>query len=39
MCEKMAISTYIIKIAENDPFLRLPMRAIEMFHRHQFVFL
>ena len=39
MCEKMAISTYIIKIAENDPFLRLQMRAIEMFNRHQFVFL
>ena len=36
---KMAISTYIMKIAENDPFLRLQMRAIEMFNRHQFVFL
>ena len=23
MCDKMAISTYIMKIAENDPFLRL----------------
>ena len=31
MCDKMAISTYIMKIAENDPFLRLQMRAIEMF--------
>ena len=39
MCYKMAISTYIMKIAENDPFLRLQMRAIEMFNRHQFVFL
>ena len=39
MCDKMAISTYIMKIAENDPFLRLQMRAIEMFNRHQFVFL
>ena len=37
MCDKMAISTF--KIAENDPFLRLQMRAIEMFNRHQFVFL
>ena len=39
MCDKMAISTYIMKIAENDPFLRLQMRAIEMCNRHQFVFL
>ena len=39
MCNKMAISAYIIKIAENDRFLRLQMRAIEMFNRHQFVFL
>ena len=23
MCDKMAISAYILKIAENDPFLRL----------------
>ena len=37
MCDKMPISTYIMKIAENDPFLRLQMRAIEMFNRHQFV--
>ena len=29
MCDKMVISTYIMKIAENDPFLRLKMRAIE----------
>ena len=39
MCDNMAISAYILKIAENDPFLRLEMRAIEMFNRHQFVFL
>ena len=39
MCDKMAISTYIMKIAENDPFFRLQMGAIEMFNRHQFVFL
>ena len=39
MCDKMAISTYIMKIAEIDPFLRLQMRAIEMFNHHQFVFL
>ena len=39
MCDKMAISTYIMKIAENDPDLGLQMRAIEMFNRNQFVFL
>ena len=39
MCDKMAISTYIMKIAENDPFLRLRMRAIEIFDLHQFGFL
>ena len=38
MCDKMAISIYIMKIAENDPLLRLKMRAIEMFNRRQFVF-
>ena len=27
----MAISAYILKIVENDPFLRLQMRAKEMF--------
>ena len=31
MCDKMAISAYILKIAENDPFLRLQMGAKEMF--------
>ena len=39
MCDKMAISAYIMKITENDPFLRLQMSAKEMFNRHQFVFL
>ena len=36
MCDKMAISAYILKIVERDPFLRLQMRAKEMFNRHQF---
>ena len=36
MCNKMAISAYILKIIENDPFLRLQLRAKEMFNRHQF---
>ena len=31
MCDKVAISAYILKIVENDPFLRLQMRAKEMF--------
>ena len=35
MCDKMAISAYILKIVENDPFLRLQMRAEEMSNRHQ----
>ena len=39
MCDKMEISTYVMKIAENDAFLRLQMRTKEMFNRHQFVFL
>ena len=38
MCDKMAISAYILKIFEKDPFLRLQMRAKEMFNRHQFSF-
>ena len=33
MCDKMAISAYILKIVEKDPFLRLQMRAKEMFNR------
>ena len=32
----MAISAHILKIVEKDPFLRLQMRANEMFNRHQF---
>ena len=32
----MAISAYIMKIAENDPFLRLQMSTKEMFNHHQF---
>ena len=31
----MAISAYILKIVEKDPFLRLQMRAKEMFNRHK----
>ena len=33
----MAISTYILKIVEKDPILRLQMRAKEMFNRLQFL--
>ena len=36
MCDKMAISAYILKIVQKDPFLRLQMTAKEMFNRHQF---
>ena len=36
MCDKMAISAYILKIVKQDPFLRLQIRAKEMFNRHQF---
>ena len=32
----MAISAYILKIVEKGPFLRLQMRAKEMFNHHQF---
>ena len=38
MCDKMAISAHILKIVENDPFLRLQMTAKEMLNRHQFFF-
>ena len=38
MCDKMAIFAYIFKIVKKDPFLRLQMRAKEMFNRHQFLF-
>ena len=37
MCDKMAISAYVFKIVEKDPFLRLEMRAKEMFNHHQFL--
>ena len=36
MCDRMAISAYILKIVEKDPFSRRHMRAKEMFNRHQF---
>ena len=35
MCGRMAISAYIFKIVENDPFLRLQLRAKEDFNHHQ----
>ena len=38
MYDKMAIFAYILKIVEKDPFLRLQMRAKEMFNCHQFFF-
>ena len=38
MCDKMAIFAYTLKIFERDPFLRLQIRAKEMFNRHQFFF-
>ena len=38
MYDKMAISAYILKIVEKDPFLMLQRRAKEMFNRHQFFF-
>ena len=36
MCDKMAISAYILKIVEKDPFSRLQMRAKEVFQEHLF---
>ena len=35
MCDKIAISAFILKIVEKDPFLRLQMTAKEMFNFHQ----
>ena len=35
MRNKMAISAFILKIVQNDPFLRLQMRAKENFNLHQ----
>ena len=37
MCDKIAVSAYILKIVEKDPFFKLQMRAKEMFNRHQFL--
>ena len=36
MCDKVAISTYILKIVEKDLFLRLQKRAKEDFNHHHF---
>ena len=36
MCDKIAISAYILKIVKNDPFLRLQIRAKEVFQLSQF---
>ena len=36
MSDRMAISTHILKIVENNTFFRLQMTAKEMFNRHQF---
>ena len=38
MCDKMASSAHILKIVENDSFLRHQMKAKEMFNRHQFFY-
>ena len=38
MPDKMALSAYILKIVEKDPFLRLQMRVKEDFNRHQLFF-
>ena len=38
MCDKIAVSAYILKTVENDLFLRLQMRAKDDFNRHQFFF-
>ena len=35
MRDKMASSAYILKIVQNDPFLRLQMRAKEDLNPHQ----
>ena len=36
MCDKMAISAYILKIVENDPFLRLQMKATKCHFKISF---
>ena len=35
VCDKVAISAYILKIVGKDSFLRLQMRAKKDFNRHQ----
>ena len=34
MCDKMAISAYILKIVEKDPPLRFQISAKKMFNHH-----
>ena len=36
MCDKLAISAYVLKLVEKDPFLRLQIRAKEDFNHYQF---
>ena len=36
MCDKMAVSSHILEIVENGPFLRPQMTDKEIFNRHQF---
>ena len=38
MYDKKAISSYILKIAEKDPFSRLQLRAKVKLNGHQFLF-
>ena len=38
MCDKMAISAHILKIVEDDLFLRLQMTVKEMFNRQKFFY-
>ena len=38
MCDKMAISAYILKIVKKDPFLRLQIRAKECLIVTNFLF-
>ena len=36
MCDKMALSAYILKKVKNYPSLKLEMKAKKHFNRHQF---
>ena len=36
MCDNITIFAYIFKIVKKDPFLRLQVRAKEMFNCHRF---